>query len=340
MRLVYTGTRKRQNRPEYSVVYLPNCMSTIESLSDIPRYSIKAVCAQTAIMAVTLRAWERRYNILTPHRTDSNYRLYSERDVAILRWLKSRVDAGVAISSAAAELVEMRGNGQWPDVVPSFQTQSQVPAPNPPSQYAERLYKAVVQQDETTAGAVLAEAHSVFDLATVCVDIITPCLVMIGDAWHRGEIMISTEHIATGYLRGRLVTLFQSFPARRGAPYIIMGCAPSEQHEIGSLMLATLMRRDGYRVEYLGTGVPTEDLVDFVKMERPAMLCLSASSDESAQEVIRIFNHVTAARPSVHLGYGGRIYSTQPQWMESTPGTLLGSTVRDARETIHKLLGA
>jgi DNA-binding transcriptional MerR regulator/methylmalonyl-CoA mutase cobalamin-binding subunit len=315
-------------------------MSTIESLSDTPRYSIKAVCAQTGIMAVTLRAWERRYNILTPHRTNSNYRLYSERDVALLRWLKSRVDVGVAISSAASELMDLRAHNLWPEAVPSFQAQAQSPAPNPPGQYAERLYNAVIHQDEASAGSVLAEAHSVFDLATVCADIITPCLIMIGDAWHRGELMISTEHIATGYLRGRLMALFQSFPARRGAPYIIMACAPSEQHEIGSLMLATLLRRDGYRVEYLGTGVPGEDLVDFVRAERPAILCLSASSEESAQEVVRIFNSIAAARPTVQLGYGGRVYTLQPNWVDSTPGVMLGASVRDARETIRNLVGA
>ena len=69
---------------------------TIADLPDTSQYTIKTVCALTGIRAVTLRAWERRYHVLRPQRTGGNYRLYSERDVAILRWLKSRVDGGLA----------------------------------------------------------------------------------------------------------------------------------------------------------------------------------------------------------------------------------------------------
>jgi len=78
---------------------------------------------------VTLRAWERRYNILTPHRTASNYRLYSEQDIAMLRWLKSQVDSGMPISGAAAELSEMRSRGRLPEVLPALETVAQSASP-------------------------------------------------------------------------------------------------------------------------------------------------------------------------------------------------------------------
>lgn len=312
-------------------------MSTIDSFSDIPKYSIKTVCVQTGIRAVTLRAWERRYNILTPHRTNSNYRNYSERDIAVLRWLKLRVDAGISISAAAAELAEMRTLGNWPEAIPALEATSRAVAPNPPNQYAERLFAVLIAHDEEAASAVLAEAHSIFDLTTVCIDVITPCLIMLGDAWHRGEILISTEHIASNYLRGRITSLFQSFPARRGAPYIIMACAPSERHEIGSLMLATLLRRDGYRVEYLGTGIPTEDLVDFIVTERPALTCFAAGSEEAARELLKIHAGIMAVRPTIKFGFGGRAFVSLPQLCESTPGIFLGSNVREAHATIQQL---
>lgn len=314
-------------------------MSSIELLSDSPKYSIKAVCTQTGVMAVTLRAWERRYNLLTPHRTTSNYRLYSERDIAILRWLKSRVDTGISISSAAAELAEMRTTGHWPEAVAVTETPVAVRAPNPPLKYAERLYNAIIIPDEEAANAVLAEAHSVFSLSTVCLDVMTPCLIMIGDAWHRGEIRISTEHLASGYLRGRLVTLLQSFPSRRTAPRIIMACPPSERHEIGHLMLATLLRRDGYRVDYLGTGIPTEDLTDYIRDEKPAAVCFTASSEEAARELKGLYNSITGgSRTPIHFGYGGRIFVTHPQLCETTPGIFLGNNVAEGHAKLQQLL--
>src|SRR5947208_3193364 len=74
----------------------------LEHYSNVPLFNTKAVVQQTGISAPTLRAWERRYMILSPERAQNDYRLYSERDIAIIRWLKERVDAGMAISQAIA----------------------------------------------------------------------------------------------------------------------------------------------------------------------------------------------------------------------------------------------
>ena len=71
--------------------------------SDIPMFNTKAVVQQTGIPAPTLRAWERRYTLLSPERAANNdYRLYSERDIIMIRWLKDHVDAGMSISQAIA----------------------------------------------------------------------------------------------------------------------------------------------------------------------------------------------------------------------------------------------
>ena len=74
----------------------------LERYSDFPLYNTKAVVQQTGIPAPTLRAWERRYTFLLPGRADNSYRRYSERDIAVIRWLKERVDTGMSISQAIA----------------------------------------------------------------------------------------------------------------------------------------------------------------------------------------------------------------------------------------------
>nr|BBH93831.1 hypothetical protein KTA_20300 [Thermogemmatispora argillosa] len=74
----------------------------LERYSDSPLFNTKAVVQQTGVPAPTLRAWESRYAILSPERATNAYRLYSERDIALIRWLKERVDSGMAISQAVA----------------------------------------------------------------------------------------------------------------------------------------------------------------------------------------------------------------------------------------------
>src|SRR5450432_103858 len=72
----------------------------LELFSDTPVFNTKAVVQQTGIAAPTLRAWERRYDLLSPERGNNDYRLYSERDLAVIRWLKARIDSGISISQA------------------------------------------------------------------------------------------------------------------------------------------------------------------------------------------------------------------------------------------------
>lgn len=315
---------------------------SIESLSDAPQYNIKAVCTQTGIRSVTLRAWERRYRLLTPHRTDSNYRLYSERDVAILRWLKNRVDGGVPIRTAATELLEMRRMGLWPEAMPTLPPPPPNPAQHPvaPAIQANRLYKALIAHDETQAARTLTEAYAMYDLTTLCLEVVTPCLVSIGDAWQQGHIRIVTEHFASNFLRGRLMTLFQAQPMPRAAPRIIIGCAPSELHEIGSLMLALLLRREGYRVEFLGQDVHVDDLLAYARMERPALICLAASTEAAARELQRVHNGLANIRPQPKFGFGGRIFNLKPNLRENTPGIFLGEGLREAVAQIRKILSA
>ncbi|GHO69493.1 hypothetical protein KSC_083850 [Ktedonobacter sp. SOSP1-52] len=77
-----------------------NACPDLEKYSGEPVYHTKVVEQITGIRANTLRIWERRYHFLTPKRAENDYRLYSERDVVLLRWLKERIDNGMSISEA------------------------------------------------------------------------------------------------------------------------------------------------------------------------------------------------------------------------------------------------
>lgn len=74
----------------------------LERYSAKPIYNTKAVVQQTGVPAPTLRAWERRYALISPTRAENSYRLYSERDIVLIRWLKERIESGFSISQAIA----------------------------------------------------------------------------------------------------------------------------------------------------------------------------------------------------------------------------------------------
>lgn len=314
-------------------------MNTIADFSDEPKYTIKNVCEQTGIQAVTLRAWERRHEILSPFRSDNRYRLYSERDIALLRWIKKRLDDGISISSAVTELRGMQKRGISPEAVPTLAPLEPQQEPRmSPAEFSQALYRVLIQHDEGSAAKLVDEMQASFTLKTVLFEIYTPCLVEIGEAWYRGQIRVATEHFASNFIKGKLFAIYQNLPSRRTAPLLLIGCAPTEQHEIGTLMLSILERIEGNRVEYLGPDIPLDDLADYAKYEKPKLIILSASMESSALEMARFQDKLAKIRPTPIFGYGGRAFVLKPQLIQRIPGIYLGNTIEESLTAIRSLL--
>lgn len=314
-------------------------MTTIIELSEESKFTIKTVTTQTGIRAVTIRAWENRYGLLNPQRSENRYRLYSERDVAILRWVKSQVDQSISISNVVRDLKSMLARGDYPEVLPSITSRARAYQPVPPEKMANDLFIMLSKHDETGATDILKQANAMYDLTTVCVDVIGYTLIAVGDAWHRGEMRITDEHFASRFLQGKLINLLQAYPNRRGAPLILMACAPDEQHEIGCLMMSVLLRHDGYRVEYLGPDLPLDDIVDYAKQEHPAMICMSATMEDSALRLQKMNEKLGRIKPKPIFGYGGQAFITKPSLRDVVAGSYLGDSVTEGRAIIEKLIG-
>jgi DNA-binding transcriptional MerR regulator len=315
-------------------------MSTIQDLSDEPRYTIKKVGDLTGILPVTLRAWERRYGVLSPERKENRYRLYSDRDVAIVKWLNSQTARGISISIAASNLRNLRMNNEWPEIAPIGINREKVKTSIPPERYVKELFNLLTHHNEADASLLIQEINSGFDVETVIVRIITPCLICVGEAWYQGNLTISSEHFASAFIRSRLYTLYQSYPiATRGAN-ILIGGAPTEEHELGALMMAILLRSRGYRVEYLGPNLHLDDLIDYAEAEKPAAVILTASTRAAAMALIRAQSKFMMIKSHPRFCYAGFAFVYEPGLISEIPGTYLGDSMVKALDSINLLLPA
>lgn len=84
-------------------------------------YSIGAVARMLDIPTSTLRAWEERYSVVTPMRSEGSQRLYSRAQVEQLRFIKSRIDSGASAADAHRLLSQELTSGRIPsaDVEPA-----------------------------------------------------------------------------------------------------------------------------------------------------------------------------------------------------------------------------
>ncbi|HEX8598364.1 MAG TPA: B12-binding domain-containing protein [Chloroflexia bacterium] len=323
----------------------------MDAQRDAPVYNIKAMSKLTGVPADTLRRWESRYNVIVPKRTDSGYRLYSQRDVDTILWLKGKLEEGLSISRAC-EMLRQKGG----DPASSTQAQTVAPAtPLAPQQTAEssvrsfdalraELIDALRSVDETRAGELLTEALSLYSVEDVCIQVIQPVLVRVGELWLTGEVSVAVEHFASSFMRARLENLFNQSPHTMYGRFALVACAPGELHELGAMFLAIFLRRSGFRVVYLGQNVPLDSLLGMVRALHPDVVCISATRAETAAALYNLRDSLDKMQAmegrAPLLAYGGRVFNRFPHITDRLGGLYLGEDARKAVTTLGERLRA
>jgi methanogenic corrinoid protein MtbC1 len=234
-----------------------------------PTLNIAALARRTGVPADTIRKWEQRYGVLHPTRTTGGQRRYSEADVARVEWLKARLSDGYRIGEAAALLGS-----------------ATLAAPASTDALREALAEAVVRNDAASLMTLVEQALALNQLEDALSDVIAPVLGAVGDGWEAGEISVAQEHLATAIVRAHLERfLADSRGAVRGTA--VLACAPGERHELGLLMVAVLLRADGWQVAYLGADTPVEDAVALAEESGARLLGFSATMAKCGDRVRR-----------------------------------------------------
>lgn len=230
-----------------------------------PTLNIAALTRRTGVPADTIRKWEQRYGVLSPERTAGGQRRYTELDVARIEWLKARIHEGYRIGEAAALL-------------------GATAAPSTPLELRRAFVDAAHASDVETLGQLVEHALALGSLEEALTVVLAPALVEIGEHWAAGDLTVAQEHLASSAVRSALQKLLADARASvRGVA--VLACAPGERHEIGLMMLAVLLRSDGWQVAYLGADTPLDDAVQLATEIGASALCLSAATWESAQAV-------------------------------------------------------
>ena len=232
--------------------------------------NIAALARRTGVPADTLRKWEQRYGVLQPQRTGGGQRRYSDLDVARVEWLQERLSEGYRIGEAAALL-----GG------------SSIDAARTPAELRRALYEAAARGDIDALRSLLDQTFTVYPLEQALSRVIEPVLRRVGEGWASGEISVAQEHLVSAAVRARLDRLLADLRGDvRGVA--VLACVPEERHELGLLMLGTLMRADGWQVVYLGADAPADDAIELADRLDADVLCLSVSMREHTSSLGKV----------------------------------------------------
>ncbi len=243
-------------------------------MSRTPRFRIHTVAEMTGIPASTLRAWERRYGIPTPERTQSAYRLYTDEDVDLLKRMKCLCEGGISPSEASRMLS--------PVEAPS---EPAVPMTGSPYDVAtQRIVHAVEAFDPALLRLEVARATYLGCASEVFERVIAPVMRTIGQGWHEGRITVAQEHMATESLLGTVRDLHRLVQPT-GERTVLLACIAGESHVLPVYGVAFRFNAWGYRTEVLGANTPPEAIADAVSALSPAAIGLSMTTPRSAAEM-------------------------------------------------------
>jgi methanogenic corrinoid protein MtbC1 len=228
---------------------------------------IGALSRQTGVAPELLRAWERRYGLLRPERTEGGFRLYTSADRVRVERMKELIGSGVSAAEAARVAAVAVAEAETPAGTrePGFDRES--------------LSEALMSFDEGRAQAALDRLFGRLSVEAVMRDVLLPELREIGARWERGEINVAQEHFASNVIRGRLMGLTRGWDSGDG-PRAVLACAAGELHDLSLIMFGVALHRLGWRITYLGADTPTGQLMETARTLSPRIIVLVSTVSE------------------------------------------------------------
>jgi DNA-binding transcriptional MerR regulator len=210
-----------------------------------------------------LRAWERRYGLLRPERSNGGFRLYSDDDEARVRMMQSHLRQGVAPAEAARLVL---GEERRSEEAPAADLDAA----------REQLRGALDAFDELAAQSALDDLLARLTLDTILQSVLLPYLQELGERWERGEASVAQEHFASALVRGRLLGLARGW-GRGDGPLVLLAGAPGEQHDLGLIAFGLAARARGWRVTFLEPDTPVADIAAAARELEPALVVVGAT---------------------------------------------------------------
>lgn len=273
-------------------------------------YSLGAVSRLTGLSSHVLRAWERRYQAVSPLRTAGGTRRYRESDVARLRLLAAATRAGHRIGDIAGlSEAELRDRTIGPDQ-----------EPRPP---LRRILETIEQLDADEASRLLGLQLAALGSREFVAAVAEPMLREVGERWEQGNLCVAGEHLASASVRNLLgLALRRSSRSSSSAP-ILFTTLPGEQHELGALACAVIALDLGANAIYLGPNLPTGEVVAAAGTTRAGTVAVSTSQCAPARQRERAVRQLRQALPrdvALWIGGGGSEGLALPARVERIAG--------------------
>ncbi|GLX69845.1 MerR family transcriptional regulator [Paenibacillus glycanilyticus] len=257
-------------------------------------YSIRKVSQLVGIPAVTIRAWENRYQLTEPIRSTGGHRLYRDADIDALRWIKQQMDGHhLKISEAVTLYRDKMANSAVGTIECRF------------ASLIDRLYRELADLNTVQANEVIDLCFSLFHHEEVFHHILTPVMKQIGAAWEHGLLSVAQEHFASQIIIQRCTQFMRILPLNPQLPRAVALCPQGEHHQMGLMLFSLFLRNKGHDVIYLGPDTPLDDITDLIRAKNIEIAAISANNPKLANSVEQWIAENRQSYPELAIIIGG-----------------------------------
>jgi DNA-binding transcriptional MerR regulator/methylmalonyl-CoA mutase cobalamin-binding subunit len=290
-------------------------------------YPISTVAKLTGVNPITLRAWERRYQLVEPIRKASGHRLYTQQHIDRITNVLALLDRGIRISQVKAKLEseESIKNSDIADYQDCWK------------QYLDSMIAAVIRFDEAALEDAYGIALSLHPTSTVTDKVLIPLLKELGRRWAAQEGSIAEEHFFGFYLRNKLGARFHHRSKLDGGSKLLMACLPGERHETGLLLVALAASEAGYQTILLGSDMPLEELPAAALKTNCDAIILSAMLDPVADVLEQGLRRLTN-NTEVPIFLGGKVSISANEQLRKIGVHALGTDLSSGLKRVIELV--
>ena len=258
-------------------------------------YKIKDLENLTGIKSHTIRIWEKRYRILSPDRTDTKIRTYSDSELTHLLTVSMLNRNGIKISKIAKLSQEDMNNLLW-----------DIKVNKEPEYSMDKLLLSLVSLDEELFKETLANLLESEGLEKTYTDHLIPFLDRIGIMWLIGSVNPAQEHFMSNLIRQKIISEIdkQEIPASTEKS-VLMYLPEHEWHEMSLLFYHFLLRSKGIPTFYLGQSLPYESLVECIEKLKPNYILTSWLTAVDEKLVVGYFKKLKSDYPNLDVFAGG-----------------------------------
>ena len=276
---------------------------------DHAKHGIKTVAIQTGLTQYIIRAWEKRYKVVTPLRTETNRRLYTDADISRLTLLRLTTEAGHNIGRIAnlstEDLLGLIGTDSSVVQAAAF-TKKDISQDTSLHFYIASCIEAIKKYEMQVLESTLFAASVAFSQPVFLEKLIAPLMQEIGEQWEAGTLRIAHEHLASAVVRTLLGNIRQGSDVSASMPNLVIATPRGQLHEIGALIAATTAASQGWQVTNLGPNLPAEEIVGCAVQSGASAIGLSIVYPKDDPHIINELKKIRRGIPEdVTLFVGG-----------------------------------